>query len=505
MKFSLRLFLYCSCLIVLHIHSAAYASTYLDLNDEAYSLLSRLEAEGVIQSGLLTTKPLSRSEAVRLLREAEENSRAGSEFLQSLVRELRGRIRPETAGPGVLELPDTAYATYAWNNAGIRTLTYGVTREKEQAFNSNNNGDLYARDGNERLGVTARMEDIAGFSLFLNPEFRSSQGGSDNRLVLRSGYAVYDFGWDLVAGRDSQWWGPGYHGALLLSNNAQPLTMVKIANPHPFVLPWMLHYLGPMDVTLFATQLEEDRPDAARPYLWGMRVNFKPLPVVEVGLERTALLGGRGRSVSWHTWIDSVLGKNEHHDPEVGDQRAGYDIKVTAPFDLQPVQIYMEAVAEDSVHTVPSQWAYIYGLYLPRLLSLERVEFRVEWARTDNGNGDRESSFYLHHIYTSGYTYHGSIIGHWIGTDSRDIYSELTFRFPEQRARVSLSLDRAEHNVSGNIHETDHEILLRGRFGLRESLDVELIAGYSLIYNAALTPGADVRSILTSATVQLRF
>src|SRR3990172_3465430 len=57
--------------IVFVLAASAGASTYLDLSDASYELFSRLEAAGVVRSGLLTTRPLSRNEAVRLLHEAE--------------------------------------------------------------------------------------------------------------------------------------------------------------------------------------------------------------------------------------------------------------------------------------------------------------------------------------------------------------------------------------------------------------------------------------------------
>ena len=43
----------------------------IEIGDDAYGILLRLEAEGVIKSGLLTTRPISRAEAERLIGEAE--------------------------------------------------------------------------------------------------------------------------------------------------------------------------------------------------------------------------------------------------------------------------------------------------------------------------------------------------------------------------------------------------------------------------------------------------
>lgn len=486
--------------------ASAGASSYLDLDDEVYSLLSRLEAGGVVRSALLSTRPISRAEAVRLLHEAETNAEGRGAFIEGLVRELKRRIRHEAGG---LKPMDSVYAEYINTNADVRTLTYGMAREQEQSLNANNDGDVYSRGGNARIGFTSRMEDIAGFSLFLNPEFRSGQS-TGNELVLKQGYVVYDFGWDLIAGRDSLWWGPGRHGAVLLTNNAEPFTMVRIANPKPVILPWTFKYLGPFDFTCFAAQLERDRADVAAPYLWGMRVNFKPHPVLDLGLARTALLGGRGRPTTAETWLNQVIGRDDHFvddsSSDTGDQRAGYDLKLTLPFAAQPIQVYMEADGEDSYHHfLPRYWAYLYGLYLPQALSLERLEFRFEWAQTFDNNSVRPTSWYLNGIYTSGYTYKGRIIGHHMGTDSRDAFMELTVRVPEKDARVSLAFDRMEHNLSFDVNEIVRELRFRTALKISETTDLELSYGYGWIDNVENVAGAGWKGHSAGGTITRRF
>lgn len=485
--------------------ASAGASSYLDVDDDVYSLLSRLEAGGVVRSALLSTRPISRAEAVRLLHEAETNAEGRGAFIKELVRELKRKIGPEVGG---LRLMDSVYAKYVNTNADIRTLTYGTTREQEQSLNANNDGDAYSRGGNERVGFISRMEDVAGFSLFLNPEFRSGQS-TGNELVLKQGYVVTDLGWDLIAGRESQWWGPGYHGAILLTNNAEPFTMVRIANPNPVILPWVFKYLGPFDFTCFATQLERDRADLSAPYLWGMRMNFKPHPILELGLERTSLLGGRGRPTTAETWLNQVIGRNDHpgdSSSDTGDQRAGYDLKLTLPFAAQPMQVYMEADGEDSYHQfLPRYWAYLYGLYLPQVLSIERLEFRLEWAQTFDNNSVRPTSWYLNGIYTDGYTYNGSIIGHHMGTDSRDAFMELTVRVPEKHARVSLAFDRMDHNLSFDDNETAREIWLRTALNVSDTTDIDLSYGYGWINNVDNVPGVVWRGHSAGGKITRRF
>ena len=72
--------------------SNSFAEEYLPIDDEAYFFLQRLEAEGIIQSGLLSTKPLSRKEIARLIKEAEENSKDKSLYIKSIVKKLKERF-----------------------------------------------------------------------------------------------------------------------------------------------------------------------------------------------------------------------------------------------------------------------------------------------------------------------------------------------------------------------------------------------------------------------------
>jgi len=50
------------------------AQNYLPMGDYSYKILDRLEAEGVIKSGLLDSRPISIDDAIRLYNEASLNS-----------------------------------------------------------------------------------------------------------------------------------------------------------------------------------------------------------------------------------------------------------------------------------------------------------------------------------------------------------------------------------------------------------------------------------------------
>jgi len=459
----------------------AAASTYVDVEDvDIYNTLSLLETEGVINDALLSTKPLSRVEVVRLVNEAEINAAGRSEFIKDLVQTLKQRVKPDD---GNIKPVDSVYAAYVNTNADVLAPAYGGEREKQQAFNADNDGDLYDRGSNFRVGFTSRLEDLGPVSIYLNPEFRASDTTEDG--VLKKGYGVLDFSWiDVVIGKDSQWWGPGYSGALLLSNNAEPLTMIKFTSPRPLALPWIFKYLGPFQYDIFATRLNDNSNRVPPSNLWGFRFDFKPLPIIEIGLEHTEQISG---AQDLGTWADSVIGTAQHQGYDNTDGRAGYDLKLALPFRLQPMQVYLEADAEDNVHLIPSQWAYLSGIYLPRILNFERIGVRVEYATTHMYN--HPGPVWYTHVITGGYTYDDLVIGHHMGTDSEDLFEELSYHMPEIHTDLFLSYDQEIHNISGPVLERTKEFKIAGKRRIVENVDVTLSCGYGWVYNPGNVAG----------------
>lgn len=441
----------------------ANASTYLPIDDEIYNKIYRLEAEGVIQSGLLTTRPLSYMEIARLLIEAEKNSDDKSLFIKSLVKYLKDRMKDEIGDIKFIKPVDFSYGRYLYADSDIRRLYY------------NDEGDHFEKGSNIRFGFSHRTE-LGFLSLYINPEIRYSEKDTD--FVLKRSYGVLSFlGLDLQFGKDSQWWGPGYHGAIILSNNPEPLTMLRLSNPHPVLLPWIFKYLGLFRFTFFVTRLEEERSDFPEPYFWGMRLNLKPHPYLEIGLHRTALLGGKGRSEDISTWWKSFTGAGEHQRGSgAGDQRAGYDIKLTLPLRFQPIQLYLEIAGEDipGGGGFPTRTAKLMGVYLPRIFDFERTGLRAEYATTHVTG--KPNVWYTHSIYKAGYKYKGRIIGHHMGTDSKDAFFELSYLIPGKDRKVSIFYDREEHNLSGTVRERKDEYAINGNFRLKK--DIEVVMSY---------------------------
>ena len=476
---------------IVFLYTGPAFSGNVEPDNHVYHLLERLEAEGLIQSSFLTTKPLRRQEILRLILEAESNAGESSPFVGGLIQSVKEHYqhdRDEKQFIKPLENPFVEY-TYADSEDAGR-LSY------------NNDGYHYKKGSNLLLGFSSAAA-FSRLSLSVEPEVRHNEDNTE--IELNRAYGIVSFsGIDLEFGKDSQWWGPGYHGSILLSNNAEPLTIVKVSNGQPVVLPWLFRYLGLFKFTFFATQLESERV-IPRPYLWGMRINLKPFPYIEIGLQRTALLGGEGRSSDLNTWIKSLTGRGENEvGSGAGDQRAGFDLKVTIPFRWQPVQVYAEGAGEDEAGFLPSNWAYLGGIYFPRILNLERLDFRAEYV--SNHVDNKPNVWYNHGVYKSGYTYKGDIIGHHMGTDSKDLFFEAGYMLPGMKGgRAALAYDREEHNLSEDVRETKDEYALRVAVPMKKDFFLEASYSYSRIKNFDNVEGAGKNITIVTSQLLYRF
>ena len=397
------------------------ASTHVPVDSWIYPALERLEAEGLTGSGILMSRPIRRAEAARLVKEAEAGwpSPAASRIIERLKREFASDNGSSASGFRSMEVD--------MQDAGIR---YIYSDGGPYLLSVNNKGDGLVNGSNFRAGFSGSADFGRHLGFFLNPEIRYPEGAScdGQEVVLVEGYGSLNL-WniELTAGRQALWWGPGVHGALLLSDNARPFDLIKLTNSQPFALPWIFRHIGLLKLTGFVTTLEEDR-DFANPYLAGLRLDLKPHPNVSIGVARVAMFGGAGRHVDAGVVWGVITAGNENVGGGDGDQLGSMDLKIVFPFKLQKVVIYGELGGEDEAGGLPSKVAYIAGAFFPGALGIERLDLRVEYGQTYIGK--YPGLWYGHNIYTSGYTYDGQIIGHHMGTDAKDLFLSAVYESP---------------------------------------------------------------------------
>lgn len=448
-------------MLALYAGTARAASTHVPVGSWVYPALERLEAEGLVRSGILTSRPLSRTEAARIISEIESQSRSNT--IEWLIRKLRQEFAVELKGTSSSYLKPLEEARFRYVHAdGAPHL-----------LNLNNDGDEFGNGSNFRAAFKASAGAGGVSAFYLNPEIRypEAAGREDLDAVLLEGYATLELlNLELTAGRQSLWWGPGNHGALLLSNNARPFDLLKVTNPKPVVLPWLFRYLGPLKLTAFATILKEER-DYDNPYLAGMRLDLKPHPNVTIGIARTAMFGGAGRHVDLDVIWDVITASNENMADEPGNQLGAVDLKIVLPFEVQKVVIYGELGGEDEAGSLPSRAAYIAGAYLPGFFGFDSIDLRVEYGQTYNGR--YPGVWYTHHLYTSGYTYGGRIIGHHMGTDAKELFASAVYRSDHGDFELLIDLEESGRAVKSR----NRSAAITWARPLSESADISL--GYA--------------------------
>ena len=251
-------------------------------------------------------------------------------------------------------------------------------------------------------------------------------------LRLDGSYATLLLGnWGVTLGTLERWWGPGWDGSLILSNNARPvpgLTLQRIISD-PF--PWQpFTKLGPWQLVFSTGLLEQERADIRNALLTTVRLNFKPTSHLEIGLSRVAQWGGEGRSEDMHTFFNMLLGQDNSADAsgyfEPGNQLAGYDIRWVSPVFNLPYAIYGQLIGEDEAGNLPYKFIGLAGMeWWGTTTSVGAASYRlhVEYADTavDFYKTPKFNVAYRHHLYSEGYVYRERFLGHTAGGDARSL------------------------------------------------------------------------------------
>lgn len=321
----------------------------------------------------------------------------------------------------------------------------------------------------------------------------------DNKSLRFDGsYLSYLLGnWAIGVGSLDRWWGPGWHSSMILSNNARPTPGIFIQRnkADPIDLP-VLKHLGPIQLVTFMSQMESSREDYSRPRLWGMRVNLRPHPSLEIGLSRTAMWGGEGRPGDLNTFLDLLMGRDNRGDDgataenEPGNQLAGYDIRWHQSLNGWGVATYAQLIGEDEANGAPSRHIGMAGLEVNTHRSgahwratLEAHNSQVYFYDSDK---NMSNTAYEHPaIYSDGYRYHGRVMGAATDNDTESVFLGLQaylenghaadlsvarhrFNFDDRgsdkNAFGDRALDTMEYKLSYSLPLTDHYAVKLGAF-----------------------------------------
>jgi hypothetical protein len=417
-----------------------------------YDAVKRLVLAGLADRAVLNTKPMTRVEMARIVAQAIAKITADEGGLAEERRDLEDTLyrlleefQPELAALGVEAALREGGPPGFLAIKPLNMLQGRLGYAKHDAQPEDDQGDSLREGFNGRLAAFSRGQVGDFFSATLHPELRIDEQGVAGRVV--EGYAKLTL-WNVEVGggRESLWWGPGFHGSMLFSNNAQPFDLIRLGSAEPFTLPWIFSYLGPMKLTFLLGQLEEHR-DFPHTKLSAFRVDFAPASFLEVGLGRAVQFNGDGRpSLRAIDYPRAIFGPGSDAPNSPFNTNSLFSVDFSLRLAnvsrwlplFKDVEFYSELGWDDTCCEdiyVPLQPGGIVGLYTPNLLGWAGTELRIEYAATSKIQ-------FTNNIYTSGYEYKGRSLAHFIGTRGNDLYVRVGRWFGPD-VLIGLEVDRA--------------------------------------------------------------
>jgi membrane-associated phospholipid phosphatase len=456
---------------------------YVPLDSWVYPMLDRLAALGVIRNEFLGMRPWTRLECARLVEEAEDETAAGSleaavpsRSMQMLESEF-AREKEVLAGSSNRAVKLESVYTRGMNISGQpladsahfgQTVINDFGRPFQKGFNNATGFSGYAAEGKYTLYVRGEYQHApAGpaYSLEVRQAIASVDAtplqpaqavAAVDQYRLEEGYVGANLGnWQMTFGKQSLWWGPGEGGAMLFSNNAEPIYMFRTSRITPLRLPWIFQLMGPVKIDFFFGQLAGNE-FPPRPLIHGEKISFKPTRNLELGFSRTVEMGGVGRPLTlrtlWNSYTSVTSSTNETAASDPGKRTGGFDFSYRVPFLRNWVTLYADSLSDDdpSPLAAPRQAGISPGIYFPRIPGVPKLELRVEAVNTDTPThrsiGGR--FIYFDGFYHDLYTNKKNLIGSWIGREGQGLQAWSKYSF---NARNSVQFGYRHARVSSDF------------------------------------------------------
>jgi hypothetical protein len=539
-----------------HWQAKFMGSPYVPLDSWIYPELERLAALGYINSGILGMRPWTRMECARLISEAgdrvadDESGRQAARIYEDLSREFGTELNWLGGGKNGEFRVESVY-TRATQIAGKplsdgyhfgQTIYNDFGRPIAQGFNdvsgvsgwiANGPFTISVRDefqhspSSAALPLAARQAiSIADFShSIVPPPFPVPPGtptASTNRGRLLDTYVAMNLSdWQISYGKQSLWWGPSEGGGMMISDNADPLTMFRVNRVTPLRLPGLLGILGPLRVEFFLGQYSGYEfmftPQGLvgsfgqslhpQPIVHGERFSFKPTPNFEFGMSRTTDYGGPGYPLTWHTFVRSVFSTDQTipgAPNKPGSRRSGLDFNYRV---RNSILFYADGFTEhDTISPIvgPDVAAWLGGIYIPRLPKLPKMDFRAEGVYTDPPIGGNVGSgfFYYNPTWISGYVNSGHLMGNWVGREGQGVQAWTSYWLtPRNKLQFEFRHLKVSHEfIPGGGTLADASV--RADFWVRSSFSVSADVQYETWNFPVIAPNQQSN---ISTSVQLTF
>ena len=305
-----------------------------------------------------------------------------------------------------------------------------------------------------------------------------------DQVHLLDAYIAWNFKTvQISAGRQSLWWGPGEGGPPNLSDNAQPIDMLRLTNPSPWTLPSFLRWLGPIRWdSFFGLMAGHHYPPT--PGIDGQKISFKPTPNLEFGFSRTIVF----RPITTRMFFKGFFsfGDNKTTTPgsttDVGDRRSGFDFSYRIPGLRNWLVLYNDGMTDDETSPLayPQMSLMNPGIYLPQIPKIPKLDFRTEavWSDPPALSTRGGKYFYYNGAYRDSYTNDGHLLGSWVGREGHGLQLWSTYwlspRNSVQAGYRKAHVDRDFIPQGGDIQD----FFVRATFQLHSAMEIVAFLQY---------------------------
>jgi hypothetical protein len=503
-------------------HPSIPGSPHVPLDSWIYPAIERLAAQGYIDAAFLGSRPWTRIECAKLVQEAGDkitDGRDGSSephrLYQTLSNEFASDLEALEAGSESTIRLESLY-TQSTEISGTplndsyhfgQTIINNFGRPYQQGFNTVDGFSGWAADGRFTIyvrgeyqhapsapGLSQPVQNLIA-SLDNNPVQTAGPIAATNQFRLLDTYVSTALaGWDFAFGKQSLWWGQGEGGALLFSDNAEPIYMFRGSRVVPISLPWILRYLGPMKIDAFIGQLAGNQ-FPARPVLHGETISFKPTRNLELTFSWMAELGGVGRALTpaaiWNSYTSFRESNFFSSNDNPGKRTAGFGFSYRVPFLRDWLTLYTDSLTSDDISPLdaPRRAAVNPGIYVTHFPKLSKLDLRVEGVNTDTVTSSRMGQYvYYDNYYHDLSTNKGNLIGSWIGRDGQGIQAWSNYWF---NARSSLQFGYRHAMVGADFiprGETLNDESIQANWWMKGSLNVSVSVQHETWVAPVLAP-----------------
>lgn len=400
--------------LILLVPLSSSANPWLDTGDMRLRHQLQMLSDADVLDAPLTTWPLMTRDIHERLKQPVEGQTLSS-VLQDVLDDINQRLKKEDYGAGF---------KIRANGHSKELLIRDFSGEGREKTSLSYDGQWSNPVIDVRLKATVADE---------------SDHPNDKTLRLDESYIASSLdNWKVTVGKQSRWWGPGWDGSLILSNNARPIPSISVENISSEMFDnKYLRWMGSNKLHMFIGQLESDRgiPGAK---LIGTRLTLRPFSSLELGLHRTIQWGGDGQDESFSNLIKTIASvRVDKQDGTLGtvrgNQIAGLDFRWNLPVSgKNNYALYGQYIGEDRVDgsLLLGDETFLLGGSVSGFSEKFSGSWRAYLEATDTSAASfkgraRNNIIYNHGTYTDGYRYQDLSMGHGIDSDAKIVSAGL--------------------------------------------------------------------------------